>query len=546
MKPSLILNGRSEILLATVIFSLLTACVSTENLQRKMASGPPEYPKESLIPRSEIKPDAPPYRAPSEGPLRLSIRDAILSAFENNQALVLEKFNPSIQQTVEDQELAVFDPVLEASVSAGRAKERRLTTAGTQTGDSTTDTFDGAISLSRFFPTGTTVDLEGKTSTTDSSLSPDPFSQSRLGLTVTQALLQGYGTEFNLASLRRAEIDTEISLYELRGFSETLLSEVETAYWDYALAQRQIEIVEESLKVVRQQLAETEEMIAVGTMAESELAAVQAEVAAQEQALIDAKSAAETARLRLLRLINPPGTPLYEREVELLYDPTIPELKLDDVKDHVALSLRMLPLVNQTKLGIQQNDLDIVRTRNGLLPRLDLFISLGKSGYADSFSGSVSDITNENSYDVLAGVNLRYPIFNRDAEAQHRRSILLREQAEEALKNVVQLVELDVRSAYIEVRRSKEQIAASAATRRFQEEKLRTETEKFKVGRSTSILVAQAQRDVLAARISEVEAIVNYLRALINFYRVEGTLLARRGIAAPGNEPVTLYNKSVY
>jgi outer membrane protein len=33
----------------------------------------------------------------------------------------------------------------------------------------------------------------------------------------------------------------------------------------------------------------------------------------------------------------------------------------------------------------EQQRLETVVTRNGLLPRLDFFITLGKTGYADSF-----------------------------------------------------------------------------------------------------------------------------------------------------------------
>jgi outer membrane protein TolC len=170
---------------------------------------------------------------------------------------------------------------------------------------------------------------------------------------------------------------------------------------------------------------------------------------------------------------------------------------------------------------------------------MDLFIILGKSGYSDSFSGSVSNITDD-SYDVAAGLHFEYPIFNRDARAQYRRASLRRDQAQKALENLRQLVELDVRNAYIEVNRSKEQIAASSATREFDEEKLRIETEKFRVGRSTNFLVAQAQRDLLISRIAEVQALANYLKALIDLYRLDGSLLERRGIIAPGREPVSL------
>jgi outer membrane protein TolC len=97
-----------------------------------------------------------------------------------------------------------------------------------------------------------------------------------------------------------------------------------------------------------------------------------------------------------------------------------------------------------------------------------------------------------------------------------------------------------VRTAYIEVNRTKQQITATKITRQFNEEKLRTETEKLRVGKSTSFLVAQAQRDLLVSRIDEVRALANYLKALIDLYLQDGSLLERRGIAAPGREPVKL------
>lgn len=125
---------------------------------------------------------------------------------------------------------------------------------------------------------------------------------------------------------------------------------------------------------------------------------------------------------------------------------------------------------------------------------------------------------------------------NRQARAEHRRALLSRDQAEEALENLARLVQVDVRSAHIEVVRAREQVAATAATRALQEEKARIEKEKFRVGKSTSLLVAQAQRDLLSSRISEVQAVTNYLKSLISLYRLEGSLLERRGIRvnAPG------------
>ncbi len=87
---------------------------------------------------------------------------------------------------------------------------------------------------------------------------------------------------------------------------------------------------------------------------------------------------------------------------------------------------------------------------------------------------------------------------------------------------------------------SQEQVRATEATRRLQEEKLRVETEKLRVGKSTSILVAAAQRDLLSSQISEVRAVVTNLKAVIDLYRLEGSLLEHRAIACPGAEPVAV------
>ena len=536
-----------RLLAVLAIHFLLLVSVSCTLVEKQIdrTAGGPNVPADTTVQMRQEpaeKPEEFEAREVPPGPLKVTITEAILLCLENNRSLVVQRLNPSIEQTFEDQERAVFDPLANAEVSAGRVKGERLARSGAETEDFTTDAADGIISLEQYFPTGTTVALEASTNVNDSSLYDDSFYSTRLGMTINQALLQGYGTDVNLARLRQARLDTRMSEYELRGFTESLVAEVERTYWDYALAKRQIEIVEESLKVARQQLNETEQLIAVGRLAKAELPAVQAEVSAQEQALIEAKANKESIHLQLLRLLNPAGPGIWQREVDLIHQPTLPEIKLEDVESHVTVSMRMRPILNEARLEILRGDLEVVKTRNGLLPVLDLFVTLGKSGYANSFGESVSHIKKDN-YDALAGLKFNYPVFNRDAEAVHRRAILSLEQTQKALENLSQLVEVDVRNAYIEVNRTKQQIAASSVTRMFNEEKLRIETEKLRVGKSTSFLVAQAQRDLLASRIAEVRALANYLKALIDLYQQDGSLLERRGISAPGRDTVKLSKK---
>ena len=106
------------------------------------------------------------------------------------------------------------------------------------------------------------------------------------------------------------------------------------------------------------------------------------------------------------------------------------------------------------------------------------------------------------------------------------------------MDNLKQLAEVDVRSAYVEVVRSREQVAATSAARQLQEEVLEAEPGKLLVGQSTALLVAVAARDLLNSQITESLAIVTHLDAYIELYRLEGSLLERRGLDAPGREPV--------
>jgi outer membrane protein len=205
----------------------------------------------------------------------------------------------------------------------------------------------------------------------------------------------------------------------------------------------------------------------------------------------------------------------------------------------VALALQMRPDLNQARLLWQRGDLEVVKTRNGLLPKLDLFVTLGGTGYAKSFGKSIAG-ADDTGYNALAGLNFEFPVRNQAAQSRHLRAVLTRQQAKEAIGNLSQLIEVDVRTAYLEIVRAQEQVVATAATRKLQQEKLDAETEKFRLGKSTSLLVSQAQQDLVSSQIGEVQAVVNYRKALVEIYLQEGSLLERRGIVGPGPEPVKL------
>jgi outer membrane protein TolC len=515
-----------------LFLACLCSCAKYEADRAADYIGPKASEPNTLTAAEGLNPPSATRNLPSqEGPLQVSVEQATLVALENNRSLVVQRFEPQITRTFVQEGLAAFDPILTGQLAY---QDSRI-----QGPDESE--FSGpsaAIGVQEFLPTGTSLGLTGTTAPT-TFIGPVDESDyaSRIAFNATQSLLQGFGPAVNLASVNQAKIDVQISQYELRGFAQTLVAQIEETYWDYVAAERRIGIFSQSLDLAQKQLEETRERIRVGDLAATELSAAEAEVALRRENLINARSTLAKTKLDLLRLVNPPGANLWGREVVLTSPPTSLAITLDDVETHVALALQMRPDLNQARLLYQRDELEVVKTRNGLLPRLDLFVTLGRTGFADSFGRSVENL-GDNNYDALVGLNFEYPPWNRGAQARQLRAVLTRRQTREAIGNLAQLVEVDVRSAYVEVARAQEQVLATAATRRLQEEKLRVETEKFRLGKSTSLLVGQAQRDLLVSQIEELQTVISHLKSFVDLYRLEGSLLERRGIAGPGREPV--------
>ncbi len=488
---------------------------------------------EAFLPRLTEEPT---FALPAEGPVSLSVEQAILLVLKNNRDLQVRQMNPVIAGTFEQIERGTFDPELFADFLYGKERTRE-TAASTGTEFDVEGNETAAVAgVRQTLPTGTTFEATLGQERTISDRTPE-LQTARLGLSVTQSLLRGFGPSVNLVSVRQAELGATASVYELRGFTEAVLASTEIAYWNYVLARLAIEIVEKSLAVARQQKNEVELRIEVGILPEIEAAAARAQVASQVQALIEARSLLEENRLRLLQLISPGPHGRLDLQVDATSEPTIEPEPITDLGDRLQLAERSRPDLNEARLRLEQNRLQTIATRNGILPRLDLFIALGRTGFSDTFSGSFRELDG-NTYDVAAGVRLSQFLGNRAAEAQDLAARASRRQAADAVDNLRQMVQVDVRLAFNEVERARQQIFASRATRTLREETLDAEKERFDVGLSTSLLVAQAQRDLLVSSIEEVKAIVSYRTALVRLYLAEGSLLDRRGVLLPGGNPI--------
>ncbi len=463
----------------------------------------------------------------TETTLSLTLHSAILMALENNASFQLDRLSPKISAASEEMQEAVFDPEISVSLSGQR---ENITPDGSDQQSSTSPDSDSAtaeVQVKEYLPTGTTieVDVQGdilnkENSTTSKNKTGD------IGITVTQSLLKNRGLDANLALLRSARLETKISIHELQGVAEALITQVEESYWNYILAERSMDIYEKSLNIANNQVIEVKERIRVGKIPGTELASAQAEAASRLEQLIDAQCTLSIQRINLIRLLSSHKKVInWDSRLDLLDTPETDIDQLATIEEHVNTALKKRADIRQARLKAEQGDLELVSTRNGLLPKLDIFVSLGGSRYANSFSYKSDEDGKGVSYGM--GIQFEFPFGTRNAKAKHRQQLLSKKQTMFALTNMEQLIQVDVRSAIIDVNRTFEGIKATKATLILREKILGIEMEKFRIGKSTTFLVAQARRDMITSQIGEIEAIIDYRKAFANLYRLEGTQLER-------------------
>lgn len=469
------------------------------------------------------------------GVKHMSLLQVVCQSLSSNQSLRVEQLRPEISNTAIESAEGEFDTVLEGGVTYGSRHSSTLGPKPKNGPDKRTDdvavsrNLDYNIGLSGRAPTGTDYSLSfsGNRNTTNRT---EPFYSNDLNLNITQNLLRGAGCDVNLISVWTAQNNFVISLYQLQNTLINLITDVQKAYWDVYLAYETLDIRRKAYQVAREQRERTEEFVRVGRSAPLDALAAQAEEASRVSDIINSIANLKQRQLILLRLINPECMSSGWRS--LIFpdeEPILPTERLVP-EDRVRLARYYRPDLRQAQIDLANGELEVYRTANGMLPQLDFVLSTGLSGVGDTQGDSLDRLTSTDFRNYNLGFQFSYPLQNRRANAANRRANFQRSLAEQAVANFCQIIDVDVRTAILEIERTSRLIYSTKITEELRRRQLEAETEKFRVGRSTQIEVSQAQRDYVQSQLDRVTAEVANINAYLELYRVEGTALQRRGI----------------
>jgi outer membrane protein len=474
-----------------------------------------------------------PAPAPGE-PRRLTLQDAIVTSLQNNlQVQLAKETRISTQAGILSAEGA-FDWNLSSGVSVGK---QDYTYFGTPYQDWTRNftaglnkPFDwGGTFLVNYNPTYSygvtkTSALAGQSGRANANL---PYSGT-LGATYTQSLLKGFGREDTGAALMVAKLGAKAADYTYVATLISLVATTESAYWDVVYGQRNLENKKQSLALAQKQLNENRIRVDVGTMAPLDVINAEAAVAQAEQNIIAAEAQLVIAQETLIRTVFPNTD--RPAKVETIDAPTLGHIMLKkDEAEKMALERRVE--LKGAKLDVESKVILEKAATNRLKPQLDAYASY--SGWSDVYGaiGPVNgDLFNTRSPGYTVGLNFSFPLLNKGARGAATIARANKRFSDLSFRDQQLSVLLDVRTALPNLEAAEKGVKAAEKTRYFTEKDLEAEKKKFDNGMSTNFLVLSKRTTLDSAKAAEVQAQINYAKAVTALEKAVGNLMEARNL----------------
>lgn len=478
--------------------------------------------------------------------MQLTLEEAIRTAIEHNLGIRLQSYEFAMAGQNLRGSYGAFDPVATAEIR--RSSSEAPTVSQFQpSGSSSTQVNFG---FGQFLPTGGSYNLgftNSRGTQSGGGTSINPAIRSGLQLAFDQPLLRNFGLDVNRRGILIARNTLGINRESFRNQLRLTTDLVTQAYLNLVYARRAVDVVKESLFLAGDQARIVQIRIDVGAAAPLDILQPRVQIATVEEQLIRSVATVRDAEDQLRALMNlAPGE--WDRPI-IPTDPV--EYRPIDINTEaaVARALAERPEVRQQNLFTETARILEVYARNQRLPEVNLGVGYnlnGLAGRALEFNGNGQPTGNFNTTrypDALqqlfrndfpswnVGLTVAVPISNIQRRAEARRAELEVEQSLLDTEQVRQNIAVEVRNFARAVDTAARAISATRTSREAAERNLDAERRRYENGMTTNFQVLQIQQQLTDARVRELNALVEYAKAVSAFHRSTGDILGVHNIS---------------
>jgi outer membrane protein TolC len=502
--------------------------------------------------------------------IQLPLTRAIELALQHNLDIEIARTDPLVADELLEQSKGVFDPIGFAAYNFDHSETPIASSVQAAFGSGLQideDQSNYETGINGLVPFGLTYssDYNFQQLESDSGFNAlDPEYRPIWVSGVRLPLLRDFINNEASVTVKRRRIGKEISEEGFRATLSNLILQIETQYWNLAATRAEVEVAEKSLQTAQELLEQTQVQYEVGVVSKVLVTQAEAGVAERDFNKIVAANAAGNAQDDLLEAIAAPEPEVYAQTLLVTEDPTFIEYGVDE-EMAIERALKTRSELATARDQVEDAELQLAFARNQRLPRLDVTASytlnglsgrqkvgpgtpcagvpscpdFNGDGFADPIPGietsrrsAHSDFFNASgAHGWAVGARVEIPIGNRTA--RHRvfqREIELR-RANTNFKRVEQNVIVEVLRAARAMRSAIEGLQASERRRVAQEESLRAEQERLRLGDSTPFQVLEFEQDLVEAELQEITSLRVFRDAIAALEWAQGSLLDARKVS---------------
>jgi outer membrane protein len=439
--------------------------------------------------------------------------------------------DPDLARVTIDLEIAA------ASIDSARAWDDWQVGAGLSTGTSVAATavgdarlWNASLSgdLTRRLSTGGVAGVEVLGRWSDSSRSASQYTEA-ITATLTQPLLRGRGEELVRAAERAAQIDRDAAALAGDAAAVTVVEDVVLAYFNLVAAERELAIRQASLELARERLRVTQAGITAGGVAPAERISVEQAIATREEDILAGEVSVIEASLALRRAA---GLPIGAGQMLLLATDVALAIapRTWDVGAILAATIAYSPEAAQLRALEAGATIDVEVGERGVLPALDLALSLGPSGTADDPGEAALDVVTFQEFAAALSLTYRTTVGEVAARSTARAARARRQRVRIDAGDLEKQLALAVTRAVVAVTAAEHRHALAVRTIGLAEQALTAEQARLASGKSRNVDVLARQDELRAAQLRQIRAIVEWHRAATTIAALTGELLPSYGV----------------
>lgn len=324
----------------------------------------------------------------------------------------------------------------------------------------------------------------------------------------------------NQANIKSSEIGVDTAKLATEREQENLKLSVIKAYYDALEARKNIDVNQESVDNYQAHLTNVQQLYSAGSKAKIDVLRSSVELSNAQQALIKSQNAYEVKLATLRNYLNMDREEPLSLTTDFAYD------RFDtSMAEAIAYAYGNRKDLLSDEYVVEQKELAIKAAKAGFLPTVSLSVGLGQSN--DFHPGS------DSSQNWSAGVGVKWNIFDSGVtRAQVDEAEVARDVARLTLEKDKETVDLNLRTAYYNMREAEKRFNSTSEAVNQAEEDYYIATEKYRAGEGLMLDIIDAQLALSTAKLNYISAQYDYARYKAEVENAMGISLTESEMAA--------------